>query len=160
MFCPQTKDIKEIAKKAQALPKVNAKRQRIVVLTQGKDETTIAQSKKYIYIDIYISIFTYIYIQPPTRTSVLNLTLVPCLCPEDKVETFPVVKIDPKDLVDTNGAGDAFVGGTILLWRYVVCTLENNLKKHHMHSDFDFQGVIFLLFFKLLQVTCSRNKCK
>uniref|UniRef100_A0A3Q3WI64 Adenosine kinase n=1 Tax=Mola mola TaxID=94237 RepID=A0A3Q3WI64_MOLML len=38
----ETKDIKEIAKKAQALPKVNAKRKRIVVLTQGKDDTTIA----------------------------------------------------------------------------------------------------------------------
>uniref|UniRef100_A0A3B3B6Q2 Adenosine kinase n=1 Tax=Oryzias melastigma TaxID=30732 RepID=A0A3B3B6Q2_ORYME len=69
----ETKDIKEIAKKAQALPKVNSKRQRVVVLTQGKDETVMAQG--------------------------------------DKVETFPVVKIDPKDIVDTNGAGDAFVGG-------------------------------------------------
>ncbi|TKS85512.1 Adenosine kinase [Collichthys lucidus] len=69
----ETKDIKEIAKKAQALPKVNTKRQRVVVLTQGKDETTMAMS--------------------------------------DKVETFPVLKIDPKDIVDTNGAGDAFVGG-------------------------------------------------
>ncbi|XP_044070328.1 adenosine kinase isoform X1 [Siniperca chuatsi] len=69
----ETKDIKEIAKKAQALPKVNTKRQRIVVFTQGKDETTMTQS--------------------------------------DKVETFPVLKIDPKDIVDTNGAGDAFVGG-------------------------------------------------
>uniref|UniRef100_A0A672JIP8 Adenosine kinase n=1 Tax=Salarias fasciatus TaxID=181472 RepID=A0A672JIP8_SALFA len=61
-----TTDIKEIAKKAQALPKVNKKRQRIVVLTQGKDDT---------------------------------------------IDAFPVVKIDPKDIVDTNGAGDAFVGG-------------------------------------------------
>ncbi|KAG8000070.1 Adenosine kinase [Nibea albiflora] len=26
-------------------------------------------------------------------------------------KTFPVLKIDPKDMVDTNGAGDAFVGG-------------------------------------------------
>ncbi|XP_047458957.1 adenosine kinase isoform X2 [Mugil cephalus] len=69
----ETKDIKEIAKKAQALPKVNTKRQRIVVLTQGKDETVIAQS--------------------------------------DKVDTYPVLTIDPKDIVDTNGAGDAFVGG-------------------------------------------------
>ncbi|XP_012733513.1 adenosine kinase isoform X1 [Fundulus heteroclitus] len=69
----ETKDIKEIAKKAQALPKVNAKRQRIVVFTQGKDETIMALS--------------------------------------DKIETFPVLKIDPKDIVDTNGAGDAFVGG-------------------------------------------------
>lgn len=32
-----------------------------------------------------------------------------------KNETFPVLKIDPKDLVDTTGAGDAFVGGTIFL---------------------------------------------
>uniref|UniRef100_A0A8C9ZU62 Adenosine kinase n=1 Tax=Sander lucioperca TaxID=283035 RepID=A0A8C9ZU62_SANLU len=62
----ETKDIKEIAKKAQALPKDNTKRQRIVVFTQGKDDT---------------------------------------------IETFPVLKIDPKDIVDTNGAGDAFVGG-------------------------------------------------
>uniref|UniRef100_A0A667YE83 Adenosine kinase n=1 Tax=Myripristis murdjan TaxID=586833 RepID=A0A667YE83_9TELE len=69
----ETKDIKEIAKKAQALPKVNKKRQRIVVFTQGKDGTIMAQS--------------------------------------DKIETFPVIEIDPKDIVDTNGAGDAFVGG-------------------------------------------------
>ncbi|XP_058242071.1 adenosine kinase isoform X2 [Hemibagrus wyckioides] len=29
----------------------------------------------------------------------------------EKVETFPVIEIDQKDIVDTNGAGDAFVGG-------------------------------------------------
>ncbi|KAM6923164.1 adenosine kinase isoform 1-T1 [Lycodopsis pacificus] len=69
----ETEDIKEIAKKAQALPKDNTKRQRIVVFTQGKDETVMGQS--------------------------------------DTVETFPVLKIDPEDIVDTNGAGDAFVGG-------------------------------------------------
>lgn len=32
---------------------------------------------------------------------------------DNKVETFPILEIDPKDLVDTNGAGDAFVGGMI-----------------------------------------------
>ncbi|KAM7408825.1 hypothetical protein PAMA_002511 [Pampus argenteus] len=69
----ETKDIKEIAKKAQALTKDNGDRGRIVVLTQGKDETVMALS--------------------------------------DKVDTFPVLKIDPKDIVDTIGAGDAFVGG-------------------------------------------------
>ncbi|CAL1578074.1 unnamed protein product [Knipowitschia caucasica] len=69
----ETNDLKEIAKKAQALTKVNKERQRIVVFTQGKDETIMALS--------------------------------------DKIETYPVIKIDPKDLVDTNGAGDAFVGG-------------------------------------------------
>lgn len=77
------------------------------MLTQGKEETTIAQSKKYIHIHIYIlELFNF--------TFVLRLTLVPCLCSEDKVDTFPVLKIAPKDIVDTNGAGDAFVGGTNL----------------------------------------------
>ncbi|KAG7272554.1 hypothetical protein CRUP_004729 [Coryphaenoides rupestris] len=68
-----TEDIEELAKKTQALDKKNKKRPRVVVFTQGKDSTIVAQS--------------------------------------DKVETFPVLKIDPKDIVDTNGAGDAFVGG-------------------------------------------------
>lgn len=40
--CLQTEDIKEIAKKAQALPKANKKRQRIIVFTQGKDDTIAA----------------------------------------------------------------------------------------------------------------------
>ncbi|KPP75757.1 hypothetical protein Z043_104972 [Scleropages formosus] len=29
----------------------------------------------------------------------------------DEVLTFPVMDIDQNDIVDTNGAGDAFVGG-------------------------------------------------
>lgn len=31
----------------------------------------------------------------------------------EKVEAFPVIEIDQKDIVDTNGAGDAFVGGMV-----------------------------------------------
>ncbi|XP_064174419.1 adenosine kinase-like isoform X4 [Anguilla rostrata] len=69
----ETEDIEEIAKKAQNLPKVNKKRQRVVVITQGKDGTILADG--------------------------------------DKVSSFPVMEIDPSDIVDTNGAGDAFVGG-------------------------------------------------
>lgn len=38
-----------------------------------------------------------------------------CVCSDDKVETFSVLKIEPKDIVDTNGAGDAFVGGKIFI---------------------------------------------
>ena len=30
---------------------------------------------------------------------------------EGRVMEFPVIKIAEKDIVDTNGAGDAFVGG-------------------------------------------------
>ncbi|KAF7466019.1 adenosine kinase isoform X2 [Marmota monax] len=69
----ETKDIKEIARKTQALPKVNSKRQRIVVFTQGKDDTIMAT--------------------------------------ENEVTAFAVLDQDQKEIIDTIGAGDAFVGG-------------------------------------------------
>ncbi|KAL4640004.1 adenosine kinase-like isoform X1 [Arapaima gigas] len=69
----ETEDIEEIARKAQNLPKVNNRRQRTVVFTQGRDHTVATKG--------------------------------------DKVLTFPVLDIDQNDIVDTNGAGDAFVGG-------------------------------------------------
>ncbi|XP_076980982.1 adenosine kinase isoform X2 [Tamandua tetradactyla] len=68
-----TEDIKEIARKTQALPKVNLKRQRIVIFTQGKDDTIMATGSE--------------------------------------VNSFAVLDQDQKEIVDTNGAGDAFVGG-------------------------------------------------
>uniref|UniRef100_A0A8D2G9T9 Adenosine kinase n=1 Tax=Theropithecus gelada TaxID=9565 RepID=A0A8D2G9T9_THEGE len=68
-----TKDIKEIAKKTQALPKMNSKRQRIVIFTQGRDDTIMAT--------------------------------------ESEVTAFAVLDQDQKEIIDTNGAGDAFVGG-------------------------------------------------
>lgn len=71
----ETGDIAEIARKAQDLPKVNKARQRIVVFTQGKDDTAAT-------IDT-----------------------------GERATMFPVLDIDQNDIVDTNGAGDAFVGG-------------------------------------------------
>uniref|UniRef100_A0A671YLJ0 Adenosine kinase n=1 Tax=Sparus aurata TaxID=8175 RepID=A0A671YLJ0_SPAAU len=69
----ETDDIAEIAKKTQNLPKDNTKRQRVVVFTQGKDDTVATVG--------------------------------------ETVTMFPVVDIDQNAIVDTNGAGDAFVGG-------------------------------------------------
>ncbi|XP_069096948.1 adenosine kinase isoform X3 [Pleurodeles waltl] len=69
----ETEDIKEIAQKTQALPKANCSRPRIVVFTQGENDTIVATA--------------------------------------DKVVAFPVLEIDQELIVDTNGAGDAFVGG-------------------------------------------------
>ncbi|XP_072679772.1 adenosine kinase isoform X10 [Canis lupus baileyi] len=42
----ETEDIKEIARKTQALPKVNQKRQRIVIFTQGREDTIMATGQK------------------------------------------------------------------------------------------------------------------
>uniref|UniRef100_A0A8C2AT63 Adenosine kinase n=1 Tax=Cyprinus carpio TaxID=7962 RepID=A0A8C2AT63_CYPCA len=66
----ETEDIAEIARRVQSLPKVNKNRQRIVVFTQGREDTVATV-----------------------------------------VTMFPVLDIDQNDIVDTNGAGDAFVGG-------------------------------------------------
>ncbi|XP_028990479.1 adenosine kinase b isoform X3 [Betta splendens] len=69
----ETDDIAEIAKRTQELPKENPDRRRVVVFTQGKDDTVATVG--------------------------------------EKVTMFPVLDIDQNDIVDTNGAGDAFVGG-------------------------------------------------
>jgi len=66
-------DLDDIAKKTAALPKVNSKRTRIVIFTQGSKQTIV--------------------------------------CKDGEVKHFPVLKLDPKLIVDTNGAGDSFVGG-------------------------------------------------
>lgn len=68
-----TEDIKEIALKTAALTKVNDKRPRMVVFTQGCEPTICAF--------------------------------------EGKLTEYPIIKISQDKIVDTNGAGDSFVGG-------------------------------------------------
>lgn len=72
----QTTDRKEIALKIHQMEKVNKKRQRVVVITQGVDNILIAK--------------------------------------DNTVTEFPAIKLPEEKVVDTNGAGDAFVGGTLL----------------------------------------------
>lgn len=69
----KTADIKEIAKKTSQLPKLNTNRGRVVIFTQGRDPTIVAQS--------------------------------------GEITEYPIVPIDPRLIKDTNGCGDAFVGG-------------------------------------------------
>jgi len=63
----------DIALKMAALPKVNSKRPRAVIVTQGCNPVILAY--------------------------------------EGKVREFPIEKLEKSKIVDTNGAGDAFVGG-------------------------------------------------
>lgn len=69
----ETQNLHEIALKIAALPKVNTKRERVVIITHGAEPTIVAY--------------------------------------QGKITEYPVKKIDPAKIVDTNGAGDAFVGG-------------------------------------------------
>lgn len=54
----------------------------------------------------------------------------------DKVETFPVLEIDQSEIVDTNGAGDAFVGGTVLLNHKDILSKAHNNFKSVVHAHF------------------------
>uniref|UniRef100_A0A915PHD7 Adenosine kinase n=1 Tax=Setaria digitata TaxID=48799 RepID=A0A915PHD7_9BILA len=67
-------DLGKICKKIAASPKVNKKRQRIIIFTQGSDPTIVFQD----------------------GTGIVE---------------YPVTKLKHEEIVDTNGAGDAFVGG-------------------------------------------------
>ncbi|KAI9183616.1 adenosine kinase [Blastocladiella emersonii ATCC 22665] len=71
------RDVKEIAKKIVALPKVNTKRPRVVVFTQGADDVIVASVRDG-------QVFA---------------------------EDHPIIPVAKDAIVDTNGAGDAFVGG-------------------------------------------------
>ncbi|XP_046441512.1 adenosine kinase-like isoform X2 [Daphnia pulex] len=68
-------DMSEIALSIAALPKENKNRNRIVIITQGKDDVIIAQ--------------------------------------DGKITRIPAISVPSEKIVDTNGAGDAFVGGFI-----------------------------------------------
>ncbi|CEM30237.1 unnamed protein product [Vitrella brassicaformis CCMP3155] len=74
----ETTDNVAIAKKIAEMPKVNHKRPRMVVVTQGSESTIVATQWKGAGV---------------------------------KVTTYPVEPLERSKLVDTNGAGDAFVGG-------------------------------------------------
>ncbi|XP_043262408.1 adenosine kinase 2 [Colletes gigas] len=69
----KTTDRKEIALKLSQMEKINKKRPRIVVITQGAEQILIAKN--------------------------------------NTVTEVPAIKLPHEKVVDTNGAGDAFVGG-------------------------------------------------
>ena len=71
----KTKDRKVIALALSNFPKINEKRKRIVVITQGSEPVVLAK--------------------------------------DGEITEFPVTKLPEEKVVDTNGAGDAFVGGKI-----------------------------------------------
>lgn len=68
-----TENLQEIALKICELPKVDAYRNRVTIITQGKDPVLLARN--------------------------------------GKLTEIPVDKLSDNEIVDTNGAGDAFVGG-------------------------------------------------
>ncbi|KAF9924760.1 adenosine kinase [Linnemannia zychae] len=73
---PNPKDIKATATYIAKLPKVNSQRERLVVFTQGVNDTIVVKS-------------------------------------DGSIQEFPIIAIPESEIVDCNGAGDAFCGGFI-----------------------------------------------
>ncbi len=93
MFYIQIEDVKEIAKLLSELPKKNAQRPRVVIITQGADPTILAVGMKFL-ISLKFEMWTFF------------------VKAGQDIQEFQVKK--PLDIVDTNGAGDSFVGGLFL----------------------------------------------
>lgn len=74
-------DITTIAQAIAVLPKANTARPRVVIITQGLEDTVVVTANKF---------------EAGAETS---------------VQKFPVHAIASSEIVDTNGAGDAFAGG-------------------------------------------------
>ncbi|KAI1315603.1 adenosine kinase [Mortierella claussenii] len=73
---PDSKDVKAIATYIAKLPKVNSQRERLVVFTQGVNNTIVVKS-------------------------------------DGSIQEYPIIAIPESEIVDCNGAGDAFCGGFI-----------------------------------------------
>lgn len=66
-------------------------------------------------------------------------TIVAC---EGKITKYPVIPIEPKDIVDTNGAGDAFGTSLIfiivfvhyIIFSHIFCRLIANIFSQLFHS--------------------------
>ena len=56
-----------------------------------------------------------------------------------KVKTYPVTPLEKSEIVDTNGAGDAFVGGFLAQW--ILGNVGLNLTRFMMFTKFIFQSL-------------------
>ena len=86
-----------------AFPKENGSRPRNVIFTQGKDATVIASHAKVRSVPARCRYCGFCYALQHDSTHKLR----PCM----QVQLVPVIPLPKEKLVDTNGAGDAFVGG-------------------------------------------------
>jgi adenosine kinase len=89
--CKQDSSIGQIASAIANLPKANASRPRLVLITQGANATLVASSSPS---------------SPESAAIKANLTNS-----DPNPKTFPVPKLSDDQIVDTNGAGDMFAGG-------------------------------------------------
>lgn len=95
--------LEEIGRRIVDLPKANSSRSRVVIITQGCEETVVA-----------------------SRWNCNGLI---------KITKFPIVPLRREEIVDTNAAGDGFVGGFLYGLTKAV-QLENSLN-HDAPLNFD-----------------------
>ena len=121
-MCRYASDVAEIAMKISKMPKASGHRARTVVFTQGMEDTVVAKVGPPHTLtppDPHLKGAWYPVGFNPCVYQVKNrIQNVPFKCcnlhrytKEGKLYRFPVIPLATEKLVDTNGAGDAFVGG-------------------------------------------------
>ncbi|CAB0017227.1 unnamed protein product [Nesidiocoris tenuis] len=104
-----TEDVKEIALKMTTLPKQNPSRPRIVVITQGHLPVILANGR-FPFFPVLMGLKERLELTKLLWiTRCLNKRLL--FVVEGKTTEYPVDLVPADKVVDTNGAGDAFVGG-------------------------------------------------
>ena len=95
MPAAETGVMPDIALQIASLPKENKKRpNRIVIITQGKDDVVVVQGNIFIF-SIHLALMFILFL----------------FFLDGKVTLYPAIIVPSEKIVDTNGAGDAFVGG-------------------------------------------------
>ncbi|KAJ9114687.1 hypothetical protein QFC22_005563 [Naganishia vaughanmartiniae] len=92
----QDSSVAQIATAIANLPKSNASRPRLVIITQGSESTLVASSSPS---------------SSPSSSALSGAQKCNLSASDPNPKTYPVPKLDDSQIVDTNGAGDAFAGG-------------------------------------------------
>jgi len=100
-----TDDLVEIALRVSKSEKLNKARARMVVLTRGNDPVLFVQGKP-----LNNHLIQSYSAGNICRRSVIIILLM-YYCTGDLIRQFPVIDVPENKIKDTNGAGDAFVGG-------------------------------------------------
>lgn len=92
LLSSQTDDIGEIARKTQNLPKENAKRQRVVVFTQGKDDTVATVGRPSFLFPLFVLFCSYSRTSANKKGSALEAALqaFPTLAPLGCLRPWPL----------------------------------------------------------------------
>ena len=106
-----TTEVAEIALKLAMLPKENGSKSRLVIITQGEGENIAANKPQFLFLSTQDPWWLW-------NTAMLKASLWKVKRRKNPEISANICSaaLEKSDIVDTNGAGDAFVGGFLAQW--------------------------------------------